>query len=64
MRYLFLILALLGLATFGDVNRTPSSGDSTAAAPQTQVSLTTEAAAAEGVVVAFQDGNPIPPKSR
>jgi hypothetical protein len=59
MRYLFLILTLLGLATFGDVNRTPSA-DMQAAAPQPAVSLVTEEAAAEGFVVAFQDGNPIP----
>ena len=59
MRFLFLILAMLGLATFGDVNRSPSSGTAaTAAAPS--LTLTTEAAAAEGMVVAFTDGTPIP----
>jgi len=59
MRFLFLIQALLGLATFGDLNRSPSSGtEATTAAPN--LTLTTEAAAAEDMVVAFTDGTPIP----
>ena len=59
MRYLFLILTLLGLATFGDVNRGPAVG-AQATAPQPALTLTTESAAAEGIVAAFDDGTPMP----
>lgn len=63
MRYLFLILTLLGLATFGDVNRGPA-GEAAAPATQPALTLTTESAAAEGFVAGFTgDGIPIP-KSR
>jgi hypothetical protein len=63
MRFLFLILAVLGLATFGDLNRSPSGEtEATTAAPN--LTLTTEAAAGEGIVAASTDGTPIPPRGR
>jgi hypothetical protein len=56
--YLFLILSFLGLATYGDVSRAPAG---TATTTKPLVTLTTETAAQEGIVVSYMDGTPMPP---
>ena len=55
--YLFLILSFLGLATYGDVSRTPAGRTGT----KPLATLTTPTAADAGIVVSCFDGTPIPP---
>jgi len=57
MKYLFLILSLLGLATYGDVARTPGRSTSS------RIGLTTDSVRAEGIVSAME-GEPIPPRRK
>jgi hypothetical protein len=57
MIYLFLILSFLGLATYGDVSRAPAGQTKT----KPVVTLTTQTAADEGIVISFADGTPMPP---
>ena len=61
--YLFLILSFLGLATYGDVSRAPA-GQTGSTTSKPLVTLTTQSAADEGIVVAYADGTPMPPPKR
>jgi hypothetical protein len=58
--YLFLILSFLGLATYGDVSRTPA-GRTPSTTTRPLVTLTTQSAADQGIVVFSMDGTPVPP---
>ena len=56
MRYLFLMLALLGFATAGDLRGRSAPTGSKGRAPQSHVS----AAPTTGVATISEDGTPIP----
>jgi len=54
MKYLFLILSLLGLATYGNTTRAPQQTVSP------RIGLVTDAASRAGIVSAQEDGTPAP----